>query len=144
MGGRKANVSDSELAILNVLWDHGSATVRDVLARLSGKQKRWAYTTVLTLFQRLREKRLVTCDMKGVAHIYKAALTRDRMVQNRLAELADRFCEGEASSLVRALVGQHQFSLDEIDGFRTLLEELEDKKRKHSRPGKKRKKHSSE
>ena len=144
MGSRKPNVSDSELAVLKALWDRGPGTVRDVLASLSGRRQRWAYTTVLTLLQRLREKRMVSCDTEGVAHVYEAALTRDGMVQDRLAELADRFCDGETSSLVRALVGQHRFSRDEIAGFRDLLEQLDKKKRSPTGSAKKRKRRSSE
>lgn len=141
MRKRKLDASDSELAVLKALWERGPGTVREVLASLSGKQHRWAYTTVLTLLQRLREKGMVTCDTEGVAHIYEAALTREGMVHDRLAELADRLCDGETSSLVHALVGRHQFSRKEIAGFRTLLEQLDKKK---PSPSKKRKRRSGE
>ena len=53
MDDRPCTIGEAELEVLKVLWDHGPGTVRDVDAHLRRQKRRWAYTTVLTLLQRL-------------------------------------------------------------------------------------------
>jgi BlaI family penicillinase repressor len=125
------NVSDAELDVLKILWEHGPATVRDVEARLKRRRRRWAYTTLLTLLTRLRDKGCVVSeksDKAGAAHVFRATVSRDQLLRNGLAGLADRICDGTAGPLVHALVQGQQFSAEEIASFRKLLDELEGKK----------------
>ena len=128
MNARSRDVSDSELAVLKVLWEQGPGTVREVLAALQDLGREWAYTTVLTLLQRLRDKGLVDRDSKGKAHVYSAAVSRDAVLRDRLGELADRLCDGEASPLVHALVDKGGLSKQEYARLRELLDRLERKK----------------
>jgi BlaI family penicillinase repressor len=125
--GSAPTVSDAELDVLKSLWEHGPATVRQVEARLRRRKRRWAYTTVLTLLSRLREKGYVASDTTGTAHIFRPAVSRDQLLRHGLSELADRICDGTASPLVHALVKGRRFSADEIAHFRKLLDELERK-----------------
>ena len=125
--GSAPTVSDAELDVLKALWEHGPATVRQVEARLRRRKRRWAYTTVLTLLSRLREKGYVASDTTGTAHVFRPAVSRDQLLRHGLSELADRICDGTASPLVHALVKGRRFSADEIAHFRKLLDELERK-----------------
>jgi predicted transcriptional regulator len=114
---------------LKWLWAHGPATVREIndLSRRQGR--RWAYTTVLTMLQRLEAKGYVVSDKSGVAHIFRPAVTRDRLLRQRLKDLANQLCEGTATPLVRALVEGQRFTAQEISQFRELLDRLESKKK---------------
>jgi predicted transcriptional regulator len=56
-------------------------------------------------------------------------VTRDRLLRQRLKQLANELCEGTASPLVLALVEGHRFSPKEIEEFRRLLDQLEAKNR---------------
>ena len=120
-------VSDAELDVLKVLWEHGPATVREVEGRLRRRRRRWAYTTVLTLLSRLREKGYVKSEKDGPAHVFSPAVSREQLLRNGLSDLADRVCDGTASPLVHALVKGQRFTADEIAHFRKLLDELEKK-----------------
>lgn len=131
MGIIGPSVSDAELDVLKALWEHGPGTVRDVDAVL---QRRWAYNTVLTLLTRLREKGYVASEKQGVAHVFRAVVSRENLLRDRLTELADRVCDGTASPLMHALVKGRPFSPEEIEQFRRLLDELE----QQGRPKKKR------
>jgi predicted transcriptional regulator len=122
-------LSNTELEVLKVLWEQGPGTVRDLEEILRRRGRRWAYTTVQTLLARLSSKGYVASDKSGVAHVYRAVVTRDRLLRQRLRQLADDLCEGTASPLVLALVEGQRFSPEEIEEFRRLLDEL-DKKRK--------------
>lgn len=119
------SVSDAELDVLKVLWDRGPSTVRDVEASLRKRRRKWAYNTVLTLLSRLKEKGHVVADKSGIAHVFKAAVSRDELLRHGLSELADRVCDGTASPLVHALVQGRRFSSAEIAQFRKLLDQVE-------------------
>ncbi len=118
-------LSETELAILKVLWDHGAGTVREVQAIAHRKGRAWAYTTVQTLLARLQRKGYVSCLKSPPAHIYQPVLSRDEILQSRLTDLAEELCGGVASPLVLALVEGKRFSAAEIEQFRKALDEME-------------------
>jgi BlaI family penicillinase repressor len=121
-------VSDAELDVLKVLWADGPSTVRDVETRLRKRRRRWAYTTILTLLSRLKEKGYVKQDRTGgAAHVFHAAITRNQLLADGLSDLADRICDGTSSPLVHALVQGKRLSSEEIADLRKLLDELEAK-----------------
>ena len=125
MAQREVRVSETELEVLKVLWEAGAGTVRDVHGILERRGRRWAYTTVLTLLQRLQAKKCVASEARGVAHVYRPVVSRDELLAKRLKGLADELCEGTATPLVMALVQSQRFSPDEIDQVRRLLDEVE-------------------
>jgi BlaI family penicillinase repressor len=127
---RRSSISETELDILKVLWEHGPGTVREVNELLRRQGRRWAYTTVLTLLQRLEAKGVVSSDKSGVAHVFRPAVTRDKLLRQRLKDLANQLCEGTATPLVQALVEGQRFTAEEISHFRQLLDALESKKSK--------------
>ncbi|HUF48768.1 MAG TPA: BlaI/MecI/CopY family transcriptional regulator [Vicinamibacterales bacterium] len=116
--------SDSELEVLKVLWETGPATVREVAGQLRRRRRRLAYTTVLTLLSRLRDKGYVAADRRDTAHVFRPLVSREELVGSSLTALADRICDGTASPLMYALVRGQQFSADEIAHFRKLLDDL--------------------
>jgi predicted transcriptional regulator len=124
-----ATVSEAELDVLKVLWERSSGTVREINAILSQQGRRWAYTTVQTLLQRLEAKGHVQSDKSGAAHVYSAAVSREELLSRRLRELADQFCDGTASPLLLALIGDSRLTAKEIQHLRQLLDQLEPPKR---------------
>jgi BlaI family penicillinase repressor len=122
---RRPPVSETELEILKAIWEHGPGTVREINARLRPTGRRWAYTTVLTLLQRLEAKGYVASNKTGLAHVFRAVVSRDRLLRQRLKDLAQQLCEGAPAPLVLALVESQHFSEQEIEQFRRLLDELE-------------------
>jgi len=125
MAKGQPTVSDAELEVLKALWVDGPGTVRDVDARLRRRKRRWAYTTVQTLLNRLQNKGYVTSEKGSIPHVFEAALSRDGLVGRRLNQLADDLCEGTATPLVAALMKGRRFSEEEIAQFRRLLDEAE-------------------
>lgn len=119
-------VSDAELEILKALWEHGPGTVRDVQQHTSTPQ---AYTTTQTLLNRLRDKGCVQATKEGRAHVFRAVVTRDELLDRSLRTLADRVCGGASMPLLLNLLQSTRFSPDELDRFRALLDELEEGER---------------
>ncbi len=125
MDERQAPVSESELEVLKTLWEVGAGTVRAVNAALQGRGRRWAYTTVQTLLQRLEAKGYVACDRGGPAHVFRAAVSREELVSRRLRDLADQLCGGTASPLLLALVEDGRLTSDDVQQLRRLLDRLD-------------------
>lgn len=113
--------SETELEVLKVLWEHGPGTVREINEKLP----RWAYTTVQTLLTRLERKGYVACDRSGFAHVFRAEVSRDKLVRHRLSDLVAEFSQEVTAPLVLALVEQQRLSPDEIQHLRQVLDRLE-------------------
>jgi predicted transcriptional regulator len=111
------------MEVLKALWDHGPGTVREINGLLGGRGRRWAYTTVLTLLQRLQAKGYVASDASGVAHRFHAEVTRAQLLERRLKDTADDLCDGSATPLVLALVQGNKFAPEDLARLRRLLDE---------------------
>jgi predicted transcriptional regulator len=141
MTRRREELSEAEQEVLKTLWELGSGTVREVHEALEKQGRARAYTTVLTFLGRLEAKGYVASDKTGLAHVFRPAVSRDGLLQQRLTRLVDEVCEGTATPLVQALVQGGHFSSDDIARFRQLLNDLEKKAdRPPSAGGRKRKK----
>jgi BlaI family penicillinase repressor len=141
MTQRRDELSEAEQEVLKTLWDLGSGTVREVYESLERHGPRRAYTTVLTFLGRLEGKGYVASDKTGVAHVFRATVSREALLAQRLARLVDEVCEGTATPLVQALVRGRHFSSEDIARFRQLLDDLEKKpERTPASGGRKRKK----
>jgi predicted transcriptional regulator len=124
-GGTRPDLSEAEQAVMEALWDGGPGTVRQVNGRLERRGRRWAYTTVQTLLQRLAAKGWADVDATGPAHVFAPAASREELLRDKLQTLADQFCGGTPAPLLHALVQGRKFSREEIARFRRLLDEAE-------------------
>ena len=115
----------AELEILRVLWDEGPCTVRQVLEHLRRRSRRPAYTTVQTLLTRLEQKQMVRCDRSGRAHVFRARVSRERIVRRRLHDLARLLYDGSAGPLVLHLVRHERLRPEELEELQRLLDTLE-------------------
>ncbi len=118
-------ISETERAVLKALWERGPCTVRELHTVLQGQGSTWAYTTVQTLLTRLAGKGYAACDRSTAAHVYKATVTLNELLQQQLTDLAATYCEGTSSPLMLALVEGAKFSAEEIAQFRELLDKLD-------------------
>jgi predicted transcriptional regulator len=134
MDASRPPLSEAELMLMKVLWEHGPGTVRQLSVVLKEPGSRWAYTTVLTLLQRLATKGYVAVDSSASAHVFRADVSREQVIRQELQNVADQLCEGAPAPLLLALVEGHRFSLKEIARFRQMLDDLEEKKRGGGRP----------
>jgi predicted transcriptional regulator len=126
----RPGLSEAEMEVLKALWAHGPGTVRRVKEVLVGR--RWAYTTVLTLLQRLVAKGYAASEAAGVAYVFRAAVTREEVLERRLKETAEELCDGSAAPLLLALVQGNKFSPEELARFRRLLDQASGKPRRSS------------
>lgn len=127
MPERHYDLGTAELEVLKVLWEHGRCTVRQVLACLHEMGRGVKYTTVLTFLTRLEQKGYVTSDKRGMAYVYRATLSRERVTRSRLKTLVQQLYDGAAAPMVLQLMRTQSFSSDEIAALHALIDELDTK-----------------
>lgn len=114
--------TEGEMEILQVLWQKGLATVREVHEALNKKDS--GYTTTLKLMQIMREKGLVERDTNQKTHIYKAIVSKDKTEKQMVSKMIDNVFNGSAARLVMQALGNHSASADEIDEIKKYLDGL--------------------
>ena len=127
------DVTDAELAVLQVLWDGGPATIRrltDVLYPQGGVSK---YATVQKLLDRLEAAGYVRRDRAGAVHVFAAAVGRDDLIGRRLRTLADKLCGRSLTPLLSHLIQSRPLSAAERRSLRTLIDELDAADRRRPR-----------
>ena len=121
----KANKpTEAELAILNVLWERGPATVRQVQEALEASRGT-GYTTILKLMQIMLEKGLVKRDDSSHAHVYRAAYSRGKAQKQLLGQLLDQVFDGSAQQLVMQALSTQKSTPEELAEIKKLIEDLE-------------------
>lgn len=116
--------TDAQLAILNVLWEIGPATVRQVHESLPAGGRR-GYTTTLKLLQIMAEKGLVSRDESARSHVYRASSDEREMKDKLVGDLASKAFGGSAAQLAMSALSHRPASKAELDEVRRLLDELD-------------------
>lgn len=117
--------TESELEILQILWQNGTATVRDVHEELA-KSKDVGYTTTLKLMQIMHDKGLVKRDESMRTHIYQPAVNKERTQKHLLEKMIDSLFGGSSTQLVLQALGngEQKVSAEELEQIQTLLNNL--------------------
>jgi predicted transcriptional regulator len=116
----------SELEILQVLWDRGSLTVREVNNELL-KLREVNYTTTLKQMQLLAEKGMLSRDEGQMKHIYSAAVGEQTIKAQLLKKFVDSTYKGSASKLVMQLLGNENTSRQDLQDIKDMIKKLEEK-----------------
>lgn len=115
----------AELGILNVLWERGPSTVRDVHDVLY-REEGAGYTTALKLLQIMYAKGLVVRDDSERAHVFRPAISKERTQKRFLLDMVQRVFDGSPSQLVlQALGGRPRATREEVEEIRALLDKLD-------------------
>ncbi len=118
--------TESELEILQILWQKGLATVREVHEELSAI-KNAGYTTTLKLMQIMNEKGLVKRDDSIKSHVYQAAVNKEKTQKHLLDKMIDGLFGGSSTQLVIQALGNHKTSKEELDKIQDLIDNLKTK-----------------
>ena len=123
---RKAqDVTDAELAVLQVLWEKGEGTVRDLVEVLYPTGTASDLATVQKLLKRLEKKGCLGRNRNVWPHIFRPAIQRSELIRRRLETTVDELCEGSFSPLLAHLVTSRRLSKDECEMLRDLLDKLD-------------------
>ncbi len=125
---RQKNPTPAELEVLQILWEHGPCTVREVMNLLNTKHPR-AYTSVMSLMGIMAEKGQLNQKPKGRAFVYSVKISRDQTQSSMLKDLLNRAFDGSAKSLVAHLLQQAEPSNEELDEIRKTITEFTHQKK---------------
>ena len=118
--------TQSELAILSILWSQGPSTVRQVHT-VMGKKQDVGYTTVLKFMQNMHGKGLLKRDISERAHVYEPAIPIEDIQSMLVKKMLDGPFLGSAKDLVLRALSDTPSTPDELDEIRQLLNRLENK-----------------
>lgn len=121
------DVTETELELLQVLWDSGPATIRHLTDVLYPGGSAAQYATVQKLLERLEAKRFVRRDRTPPAHIFSAAIAREDLIGRRLRDMAEKLCGGSLTPLLTHLVRTRGLTTRERQELRDLIDELDTK-----------------
>jgi BlaI family transcriptional regulator, penicillinase repressor len=117
------DVTNTELTILQVLWDQGETTRRQVADVVYPGGSEAHYATVQNLLGRLERKGFVRSNRDGNVLVFTATVDRDELIRRRLQGLADKLCGGAAAPLIMNLVRSQPLSAAEVEQLSTFLRE---------------------
>jgi BlaI family penicillinase repressor len=135
MGQTQANVTDAEWAVLQLLWEKGPATVRqltDVLYPRGGPSE---YATVHKLLERLETKAHVTRDRSGGVFVFQPAVDRDELIGRQLEALVEKTCGGSLQALLTNLIRVKRLKPAELRELLALVDSLDPRARSKKERG---------
>lgn len=133
MGRAGREITDTELSLLNELWQRSSATVPELTEALYGNNQPALLATVRKLLDRMEAKGCVSRDRDRWPHHYSAVVKREELAGNRLQAAADELFDGELAPLLTHLVRSERLTAKDRENLRQVLDELD---RKRSGKGK--------
>lgn len=120
-----ADVTKTELAVLEALWQSGPSTIRTLTDVLYPEGGTAHYATVQKLLARLTTKGCVARAAEGRSHVYRASIDRDALIAHRLQATADRLCNGSLTPLLTHLVDRARLTGDDLTALRALVADLD-------------------
>jgi BlaI family penicillinase repressor len=124
------DVTDAELAVLQILWERGPATIRQLTEALYPEGRPAQYATVQKLLERLEDKTCVTRAREQAVHVFAPALARDELVGRRLQAVAEKLCGGSWTPLLTHLVQKRGLTSAERQQLRDLIDDLDKNKKR--------------
>ena len=119
----KPALPNSELAVMELLWQEGRLPARRIQEALYPDVARPQHGTVQRLLLRLEEKGYVVRDRDLGVNLFSPTLSRETYASNQLESLANRLTKGSLVPIITRLVEDDRLPGDEIEKLRKLLEE---------------------
>lgn len=117
-------LADLQLAIMQILWAKGEASVSDVHAALF-EERKLAYTTIGTMLAKMEEKNYVTHRTAQRQNIYKAVIKQEKVNQSMVNDLVKRLFHGDITEMVSQLLGNSRVSPEVIASLKKMIRQRE-------------------
>ena len=125
---RTPSPTEAELKVLRVLWSHGPSTVRDVHEELY-RDTEVGYTTTLKLLQNMLSKRLAKRNERQRQHVYSAAISEQRTLNELVRRWADNIFGGSPAALAMCALDVKRVSRQELESLKAQILRLEARER---------------
>ena len=124
MAKKPADVTETELAILEVIWDRGLCEIREIVEEIYTEHTQARHTTVKSLLERLAEKGYVEADTSRFAHKFSALVSREQYVGQQLQKLADSHFDGSLAPMLLTLVERVKLTRKQRDAIRQVIDDI--------------------
>ena len=116
----EVSLSELQLSLMRVLWQHGESSTADVAEALRA-ERNLAHTTVATLLTRLEKRGLLASRREARALLYRPLVSEAEVQRSMTGGLLDRLFAGRASALLSHLLAEQRVDAKELAQLRTLL-----------------------
>ncbi|MGW8317022.1 MAG: BlaI/MecI/CopY family transcriptional regulator [Bacteroidales bacterium] len=117
--------TESELEIMQILWEFGPMTVRMVNEQLN-EQRKVGYTTTLKIMQIMVEKGLLSRDTSQRSHVFTPTLSPEAVQSSVVDHILKTVFKGSRSNLVLQALGNHAVSDRELEEIKLLIDKMEE------------------
>ena len=115
------DITEGELAVLQVLWDRPAASIRQITEALYPRNTASHYGTVQKQLERLQGKGFVRRDRSLFVHLFSAAVDRDALVGRRLDAVMDKLCGGSLEPILTHLLRAPKLTDEQRRRLRELI-----------------------
>jgi BlaI family penicillinase repressor len=131
------DITEAELAILQVLWEQGKAPIRQIADAIHPKPGTIQYATVQKQLERMEAKGFVRRDRSLFVHQFSPAVNRDELIGRRLRAVADKLCGGSLAPILSHLARARKLTDAERRALRELIDEPASAGKQRSQKGSK-------
>lgn len=115
------DLSGAEFEVMDILWREGEATGREIHAKIE-KRRKLAYTTVLTLLTRLREKGYVQTEERNFAYVFRPLVERAQVVRRKLDDLVGSVLGGSLGPLAAYITENRKLTPEQFEALEEIIE----------------------
>jgi predicted transcriptional regulator len=119
------DITESELSVLRILWDRGTATIRQLTDVLYPQGEAAQYATIQKLLDRMEAKGFVRRDRSLYVHVFAAVHDRDELIGRRLRSLAELLCDGSLTPLLTHLARAKDLTDEDRLALRAIIDEAQ-------------------
>ena len=115
-------LTDKEQSIMEVLWEHGEMSIRELIKRLPSPTPH--FNTVATYVRRLEMHGMIRHkELSPKFYLYDAAVSREQYINSIHKENVNKFFGGSYMNFISKLVEEHDVSVDELKELIRMIEE---------------------
>ena len=113
-------LGELEASVMQIVWQHKKATVKDVFMELYPK-RRLAYTTIMTVMRRLAEKGVLEQDKSTKTYLYTPKVDQEKMALSIVDNVPNKVMSGSSVDLLIGVINNNELSEDELNAFEAEL-----------------------
>jgi predicted transcriptional regulator len=126
MAKRRSHLGELELVVMKTIWEHQPCTVKQI-AKILGKRRGCAKTTVLTVMQRLHAKNFLRRRKVGGVYRYSPTEERNRVISKLIGQFLDKVLDGSPAPFVTYLLETEDLGPKQVAALRKIAKDLEKK-----------------
>lgn len=118
---RSSDITQSEIVIMNVIWENKQATLRTIMDAVCEKTS-WSKHTIISFLKRMEKKNLIEVVSTEPVRVYSALIEKESTLKGKTTSIINQIYNGDLSLLVSNMVSTKDMSDEEIEELISILE----------------------